>query len=121
MKPSKFLVDENLTPDLKLVLERHGHFATHINDVKKGLPIKDDKIRSFLLKYPDWVLMTKDDDFVKSYVSRKVPSRLIYIYGLDVKTELLAIVNQFFPDALNQLSAGAELIELNHNGAFRRF
>jgi predicted nuclease of predicted toxin-antitoxin system len=82
-----FLIDENLSPKL---VGLHGdiHKAIHINQLKphKKATIKDDLIRKLSLNQ-SFVLVTKDDDFVKSWVDRKVPEKLIYVYdnfdGLD--------------------------------------
>ena len=86
----KFLIDENLTPDLvKLFLEK-GLNAYHVNELKgrKSQRIIDDQLRRLTLNR-NYIIMTKDDDFVKSFVDRKVPEKLIYIIRLDQKEAIL--------------------------------
>jgi predicted nuclease of predicted toxin-antitoxin system len=75
-----FLIDENLSPKLAAIAIDELQLL-HINDLKphQGAIIKDDLIRKLSLDHP-FVLVTKDDDFVKSWVSRKVPERMIYVY-----------------------------------------
>jgi predicted nuclease of predicted toxin-antitoxin system len=66
-----------------------------VNELKsfKKQKIRDDQIRHLAL-FKDYVIVSADDDFVKSYVDREVPQRLIYIYGLDNKKELMKRMEQ---------------------------
>ncbi|MEM9895649.1 MAG: DUF5615 family PIN-like protein [Bacteroidota bacterium] len=111
-----FLVDENITPEVTDLLRQHGYKASHINDLKKYPTqiVKDDQIRRKLLR-TDQILITKDDDFVKSYVSRYVPEKLLFLHGLDDKKELIATISKV-AHLLNELFQEHEFIELNASG-----
>lgn len=67
-----------------------GLTAYHINELKthKRQRIRDDQIRHLAL-FEHYVVVTKDDDFVRSFVSRKVPEKMIFIYGMNEKGALL--------------------------------
>lgn len=75
-----FLIDENLSPRLAN-LHQSPHSGLHVNQLKpsKNSIIKDDLIRKLSLDHP-FALVTKDDDFVKSWVNRKVPEKVIFVY-----------------------------------------
>jgi predicted nuclease of predicted toxin-antitoxin system len=74
------LIDENLSPKLA-TYQTATLRAIHVNALKphQKAVIKDDLIRKLSLEHP-FVLVTKDDDFVKSWVHRKVPRQVIFIH-----------------------------------------
>jgi predicted nuclease of predicted toxin-antitoxin system len=74
------LIDENLSPRLVDIVHDNVR-CIHVNQLKptRNTVIKDDFLRKLSLNYP-FVLVTKDNDFVKSWVSRKVPDKLIFIH-----------------------------------------
>ncbi|MFY0686365.1 MAG: DUF5615 family PIN-like protein [Cyclobacteriaceae bacterium] len=113
----KFLIDENLPPEIpRLFLER-GYYAVHINDLKTSsiTKISDDRIRHFSL-FKNYVVVTKDDDFVKSYVSRRVPEKVVFIYHSGIKKELIEIVHKHLDKAIELIRA-SDFVELNEQGA----
>ena len=87
----KFVVDENLPPALAEILRTHSLNAFHVNEMKarKNQRVIDDQLRRLAIQ-KGYVIITKDDDFVKSYVSRKVPEKMVYIHGLNKKEPLLS-------------------------------
>jgi predicted nuclease of predicted toxin-antitoxin system len=111
-----FVIDENLSP--KLVPIHKGQAkAIHINQLKptKKAVIKDDLIRKLSLEHR-FVLVTKDDDFVKSWVDRKVPDKLIYIFdNFDDMNTLLISYQEHFP-LLENLIACHDFIEFSSGG-----
>ncbi len=118
-----FLIDENLSPKL-VALHSSSHQAIHINQLKpkKKSVIKDDFIRKLSLDHR-FVLVTKDDDFVKSWVSRKVPERIIFIHD-DFRDhdELLQAYKKAIP-SLETKSSYDDFIEFSSKGIkmpFRR-
>jgi predicted nuclease of predicted toxin-antitoxin system len=74
------LIDENLSPRLVDIAYENVR-CIHVNQLKptRNAVIKDDLLRKLSLNY-SFVLVTKDNDFVKSWVSRKVPEKLIFIH-----------------------------------------
>ena len=109
----KFIVDENLPPALAEILRTHSLNAVHVNEMKtrKKQRVIDDQLRRLAIQ-KSYVIITKDDDFVKSYVSRKVPEKLVYIYGLDEKEPLLSRIKEVAPQ-LSSLLASHDFIEIN--------
>ncbi len=112
----KFLIDENVTPDLVPLFTRNGLKAFHINQFKieKTERIRDDQVRRLSLNY-DYIIVTRDDDFVSSFVDRKVPDKMIYIYNLDRKKILLAHFEQHLRE-LPSLMRRYDFLEINDQG-----
>jgi predicted nuclease of predicted toxin-antitoxin system len=111
-----FLYDENLSPRL---VQQHqpSRGAIHINQLKpsKSAVIKDDLIRKLSLN-ETFVLVTKDDDFVKSWVSRRVPEKLIFIY--DDFQNLQTLINSYKKHIplLEILTIEYDFIEFSNKG-----
>lgn len=85
----KILIDENLPLEILNLLPKDVA-AFHVNQLKscQKQRITDDQLRRYALKH-DCILCTKDDDFVRSWVSRKVPEKLIFIHFEGRKDALL--------------------------------
>lgn len=58
----KFLVDQNLPPDLALEIRRKGQQAEHVFHV--GLDHVDDATLIRFARQGDWVIVSRDADFV---------------------------------------------------------
>ncbi|WP_258104580.1 DUF5615 family PIN-like protein [Marinoscillum sp. MHG1-6] len=110
-----YLIDENLPPVLAELFRRFGLDAKHINEFDHQKPIKDDGIRRYVLRFPETVVVTRDDDFVKSYFSRKVPEKVLYVYNLQVKQEILTAFESHLEE-IAHLYPEKELVELNPDG-----
>jgi len=90
--------------------------STHVNFLKKDKKIRilDDQLRRLSIN-KGFIIITKDDDFVKSWVSRKVPEKLIFIYHNGKKNELIQLFNEQIELVL-QLIIDFDFIEINENG-----
>ena len=112
----KFIIDENISPDVLPFFLNAGITAIHVNQLKKekGVSIKDQQLRRLAI-YQNWVIVTKDDDFVKSFISRKVPEKLVFLVGLDDKQQLLARIEEIVPE-LEDLLTKYDFLEVNHSG-----
>lgn len=112
----KFLIDENITPAVVAIFTRNGLHAHHINQFKstKTQRIHDDQLRRLSL-YREYVIVTRDDDFVSSYVSRKVPDQMIFIYNLDKKDILLDTFSRHI-DKIPGLVRQYDFLEINDQG-----
>lgn len=86
-----FIIDENLSPEVAEVFREQGLNAYHVNQLKSHSKqrVIDDQLRSLSIQ-KGYVIITKDDDFVHSYVNRKVPEKLVFVYGLEKKESLIA-------------------------------
>lgn len=85
-----FIIDENITPELVPIFRKRQLHAYHINELKSysSQKVNDNQIRRLSIQ-KGYIIVTRDDDFVKSHVNRKVPEKMIYLYGLDSKPILL--------------------------------
>ena len=108
-----FIIDENITPDLVDVFKSAGLKAYHVNELKshQNQRVIDDQLRRLSIQ-KGYVLITKDDDFVKSFVHRKVPEKMVFLYGLDDKQMLIQRLGQMIPQLSDYLSAN-DFVEIN--------
>lgn len=111
----KYVIDENLTPDLADLFRSYGLNAAHVNEIKsnQNQRVADDQLRRLAIQ-KGYVIVTKDDDFVKSYVNREVPKRMIYIYGMNDKQVLLNRMQQVIPQLESSIYKHA-FIEVNES------
>ncbi|WP_420318799.1 DUF5615 family PIN-like protein [Ekhidna sp.] len=111
----KFIIDENISPQVADIFRSHGLQAFHINEMKshKNQRVVDDQLRRLTIQ-KGYIIVTKDDDFVKSYVSRKVPEKLVFIYGINEKEPLLARMQEVVPQ-LSALLETHDFIEIKPN------
>ena len=108
----KWLIDENLPPSLTKILRVAGIAAHHVNELKSHnkQQIKDDQLRKLTMQ-KGYLIITKDDDFVKSYVDRKVPEKMIFVYGLQEKEQLLTRMGEI-AHLLPKLTETHDFIEI---------
>lgn len=74
----KFLVDAQLPRRFAYWLQNQGHDAVHTLDLPTGNRTADYEIAS-IADAQERVVVTKDDDFVESYVLTGKPRRLLLI------------------------------------------
>ncbi|MEM6642941.1 MAG: DUF5615 family PIN-like protein [Bacteroidota bacterium] len=108
----KFLIDENISPEVAKVLRGEQLTAYHINTLKSRPKqrVIDDQLRRLSIQ-KNYIVVTKDDDFVKSYVSRKVPEKMLFVYGIDDKKALIERFKRIAPD-LSALFIEYDFVEL---------
>lgn len=111
-----FLVDENLPPDLAKLLRHLDLNAIHINETRQhaAIHVPDRAIRKYSIYHP-CVVVSSDDDFVSSHVSRRVPDKLIFVYRLSGKDQILSSFNRHQKQILDLL-ADYDLVEINEKG-----
>lgn len=111
----KFIIDENISPEIATLFKQAGLEAYHVNELKghQKQRITDDQLRRLTLQ-KGYIIVTKDDDFVKSYVSREVPEKLIFLHGLDNKESLIKRMATVIPKII-QLIEEHNFIEINEN------
>lgn len=109
----KFIIDENLPPDLASIFRNAGLNCYHVNEMKarQTQRVRDDQLRRLTIQ-KGYVIVTKDDDFVRSFVSRKVPEKLVFIYGLNSKESLLSRMKEMIPEIATLLEQH-DFIEVN--------
>ncbi len=109
----KFIIDENISPAVVEIFRDHSLTAYHVNELKKHAKhrIIDDQLRRLAIQKAH-IIITKDDDFVKSYVNRKVPEKMVFLHGLDTKDLLISRFKELVPQ-LEVLIKKYDFIEVN--------
>ncbi len=109
----KFIIDENLSPELVELFQSEHLEAYHVNDMKSHQKqrIIDDQLRRLAIR-KGYIIITKDDDFVKSFVDRKIPEKLIYVFGLDTKEDLMSRFKEIITQ-LRSLVESHDFVEIN--------
>ena len=87
----KFLVDAQLPRRLAALLEQAGHAATHTLDLPLGNRTTDKVINQLSLNEQQ-VVVTKDADFVDSFLLRQEPWKLLLVSTGNIRNaELIAL------------------------------
>lgn len=74
----KFLIDAQLPRRLVYRLRETRFEATHTLDLPYGNQTQDDEINAFYL-HKQWLVVTKDRDFVDSFLIKGKPYKLLLI------------------------------------------
>jgi len=110
----KFLVDAQLPRRLCIWLRQQGHDAVHTLDLDSGNRTPDADI-IHIADQDGRIVVTKDDDFVQSFLLRNTPHRLLLISSGNVGNaeleRLLAVALPAIVDAFER----ARYVELSKN------
>lgn len=110
----KFLVDAQLPRRFCSWLTEAGHDAMHTLDLPRGNRTSDTDILE-TAEHEGRVVVTKDDDFVQSYLVTGRPKRLLLISTGNISNDALErIVRTHVDDVVNAL-ATATFVELGHH------
>jgi predicted nuclease of predicted toxin-antitoxin system len=74
----KFLVDAHLPRHLSFLLKHHGYDAIHTLDLAKGNRTADNQIND-ISENEQRIVITKDADFVDSFLLTKKPYKLLLV------------------------------------------
>ena len=111
----KFIVDENLSPELASILRSKGFEAFHINESKGDRRrILDPEITAFA-QNEDLAILTSDHDFVRSYFKRGIPPTVVFFHGNLSRKNQIALLDNFLDELLLKLP-GRGLFEVSENG-----
>jgi len=107
----KFLVDAQLPRRLALWLTGAGHDAIHTLALPRGNRTADYDI-CLTADQEDRIVVTKDDDFIYSFLANGQPRRLLVVNTGNISNNnLLALFEEQLPALLDALS-GSRLVEL---------
>jgi predicted nuclease of predicted toxin-antitoxin system len=107
----KFLIDAQLPPLMAQVLRERGYDARHIFEIQR-LANRDNEIWQFALD-GDWVIVTKDEDFVERAVASRGAPRIVWIRWGNLRNRpLLDNVRRAWGAVADKLAAGEDLIEV---------
>lgn len=116
----KFLVDAQLPQRLAQTINSAGHDAIHTLDLPKGNRTTDSQINE-ISQQEQRIVVTKDADFVDSYLLTGLPSRLLLISTGNITNtdlealflpQLPAIVEAFETHSFVELSREALIIHV---------
>jgi predicted nuclease of predicted toxin-antitoxin system len=103
----KFLVDAQLPRRLAVLLQQAGFDAVHTLDLLLGNRTSDNAINELSIN-EQRVVITKDADFVESFVLRQVPWKLLLISTGNIRNaELLAL----FQANIDRIAEGFDAID----------
>ena len=108
----KFLVDAQLPRRLAALLRQAGHDTTHTLDLPLGNRTTDTVINQLSLK-EQRVVVTKDADFVDSFLLRQEPWKLLLVSTGNIRNAELIVL---FMANLEKIAEGFdafEFIEIN--------
>ena len=108
----KFLVDAQLPYGIALFLRDKGFDALHTNDLSDKERTKDSQIRR-IATVENRVVITKDYDFVDSYILRKLPKRILIITTGNIKNKQLYDLWRSNWELIIDLFATCSFIELS--------
>lgn len=100
----RFLVDEQLPALLVDVLTSKGHDAVHVTTLGSVSQMTDSDIIQRSV-YGDYVVITKDVDFLNSFLIRNKPKKLVYVVTGNIKNkQLLSLFRQLMDALVEQLT-----------------
>ncbi|PTS86962.1 MULTISPECIES: DUF5615 family PIN-like protein [unclassified Caulobacter] len=107
----KFLVDAQLPPSLAQWLRGKGHEADHVISVA-ALDAPDAVIWDLAIQN-DYVIVTKDRDFVEWARSRRPRARIVWVRLGNMRREVLeARMDQAWPELERALASLVSVIEV---------
>lgn len=110
----KFIVDAHLPQQLVLWLNNNGHDAIHTFDLPEQNLTEDITIAEYAVDQ-DRTVITKDSDFLKLFVLKGKPKRLLLITtGNIVNKELLVVFEKNFEVILKLLNT-FDVVEMSNS------
>jgi predicted nuclease of predicted toxin-antitoxin system len=117
----KFIVDEQLPFQLASWLKSKGYDAIHANDLPHVLGRLTDTSICQIADAQKRIVITKDEDFWKSYLLTQQPKKLIYLTTGNIKNaDLIELFKVNLPTLLELITEN-NVIEFNRNGFILHF
>ena len=111
----RFLVDAQLPRRLATHLQSLGHDVLHTLSLPDGNKTTDTELNRLSLA-DQRILITKDADFVNSFLLGGEPFKLLLVATGNIRNvELLALFDLHVPDLAN-VFVQAAFVEMNHQG-----
>ncbi len=111
----RFLCDVHISYKIKNFLQSREYYCIHINEILLQDRTDDEDIAAYCNE-KDLILITKDEDFLDSYLLKGLPSKLLKINLGNISTKkLIEIISKALP-ILERLNSRIHfLIELDRN------
>ena len=110
----KFLVDAQLPKRLARYLQSKGYDAIHTQDLPQGNATSDTDINAISLQEKR-IVITKDADFVQSFLLQQVPYKLLLIVTGNIKNAELENVFEKSLDRLTEIFDNHSYLELGRD------
>ena len=110
----KFLVDAQLPYGIAVFLREKGFDALHTNDLPDKERTKDSQIRSISVAEKR-IVITKDYDFVDSFIIKKIPEKLLIITTGNIKNKQLLALWRRNLDLIIYLLEEHNLVEMSND------
>ena len=107
----RFLVDAQLPRDLANFFKMHGHEAVHTAELPEKNHTSDEQIRR-MADNEDWIVVSKDDDFMTSHLLRGTPRRVLLISTGNISNPELIQIMQENLDSLEKALRESVFVEL---------
>lgn len=107
----KFLVDAQLPPRLAQMLSDVGHDAVHTINLPQGNRTPDATVASICTR-EGRILITKDADFVNSYILSRQPPRLLLVSTGNIRNADLEVLVRAHLGGIVSVFAQNSFIEL---------
>ena len=110
----KFIVDAQLPYGIALFLRDKGFDALHTNDFPDKEYTTDSQIRSISVA-ENRIVITKDYDFVDSFILNKIPKKLLLVTTGNIKNKQLFSLWKNNLELIIFLFETHDLVELSHD------
>ena len=107
----KYLVDAQLPLLLKIFLTERGYDAIHTFNLEQKNRTVDNQINE-IANREERVVVTKDADFLESYILKKEPRKLLLVKTGNISNQLLLDLFRDNIDSINKVFESHSLIEL---------
>ena len=108
----KFLIDAQLPRRLALELSAAGHEAIHTLDLPQGNRTSDEDILSHAAQ-ESRIVITKDSDFVTSFLLRRLPPKLLLISTGNISNDRLSELLRANLSQLESVLTENDFVELS--------
>ena len=116
----KFLIDAQLPRRLAHQLQVAGFETTHTLDLPQGNRTTDQALITLSLK-EQRVMVTKDSDFVESFLLKREPWKLLLVSTGNIGNDELLRLFQLNIDQLTESFTSFDFIELNRTSLICHF
>ena len=111
MPDMRFLIDAQLPPALARFIESQGLESRAVREV--GLREAEDEVIWTFAASEQWVVITKDEDFVERVLARQSGPQIVWLrLGNCTNRVLLALLQPIFADVLRELETGSRIVEV---------
>jgi predicted nuclease of predicted toxin-antitoxin system len=114
----KFLCDVHISFKVKSFLQSKNFYCVHVNEILQGDKTADSVIADYCNKN-GLIIITKDEDFVNSYLLKKLPAKLVKVNLGNISTAMLVeVLEKALPIIMSLNERESFLLEVNKTAFF---